>query len=159
MKVLDIGERQAELHRYEYDSEFYLENFFEYEQGDSEPIVRGRMKANIEFWKHIGAPEDIIDCIDQGYKIPFITTPDSRVFKNNKSALNNSDFVAEAIQDLLDKDLITELNVIPDIVNPLSVSTQSSGKKRLILDLRYVNHHVWKQKTKFEDWSVGVTVL
>ncbi len=74
MKVLDISERQAESHRYKYDSYFYLENFFEYEQGDSEPIVRGRMKANIEFWKYISAPEEITDCIDQEYKIPFTET-------------------------------------------------------------------------------------
>ena len=39
------------------------------------------------------------------------------------------------------------------VINPLSVSVQSFGKKRLILDLRpYVNQHVFKQKFKFEDW-------
>ena len=39
-------------------------------------------------------------------------------------------------------------------MNPLSVSIQSSGKKRLILDLRHVNHFVWKQKFRCEDWRV-----
>lgn len=38
--------------------------------------------------------------------------------------------------------------------SPLSVSIQSSGKKRLILDLRHVNQYVWKEKIKFEDWRV-----
>ena len=38
-------------------------------------------------------------------------------------------------------------------VNPLSVSTNSSDKKRLILDLRYVSKHLWKQSVKFEDWK------
>lgn len=37
------------------------------------------------------------------------------------------------------------------MVNPLSVSVQSSGKKRLILDLRHVNFFVNKSKIKFED--------
>ena len=32
------------------------------------------------------------------------------------------------------------------VINPLSVSIQSCGKKRLILDFRYVNQHVFKQK-------------
>ena len=41
-------------------------------------------------------------------------------------------------------------------VNPLSVSVQSSGKKRLILDLKFVNKHVWKQKVKFEDLKVAL---
>ena len=39
----------------------------------------------------------------------------------------------------------------PDVVNPLSVSVQSSGKKRLILDLRHVNFFVSKSKIKFDD--------
>ena len=155
MKTLDLSvENVAEL-RYDNDCEFYYQNFFEYEQGNSEPIVRGRMKANIEFWKLIGAPDFIIDTIERGYKIPFISTAVPAKFKNNRSAFNNSAFVTEAINDLLAKDLISEISD-PDIVNPLTVSIQSSGKKRLILDLRYVNHNVWKQKTKFEDWSVAI---
>ena len=38
----------------------------------------------------------------------------------------------------------------PDIVNPLSVSVQANGKKRLILDLRHINLHIFKQKFKCE---------
>ena len=41
----------------------------------------------------------------------------------------------------------------PRIVNPLSVS-ENGDKKRLILDLRYVNQHLWKQRVKFEDFKV-----
>ena len=37
------------------------------------------------------------------------------------------------------------------VVNPLSVSVQSNGKKRLILDLRHVNFFVKKSNIKFED--------
>ena len=46
-----------------------------------------------------------------------------------------------------------------EVVIPLSVSVQSCGKKRLILDLRYVNQHILKQKVKFEDWRVGLDYL
>ena len=34
------------------------------------------------------------------------------------------------------------------------MSIQSSGKERLILDLRHVNQSIWKQKFKCEDWRV-----
>jgi hypothetical protein len=54
------------------------------------------------------------------------------------------------------KGLIIQSISRPDIVNPLSVSVQSSGKKRLILDLRHVYTHVWKQKVKFDDWRVAL---
>ena len=53
--------------------------------------------------------------------------------------MKNKYFVEESISELL--------------INPLTVSINSSGKKRLILDLRYVNTHVYKEKIKYEDWK------
>ena len=47
----------------------------------------------------------------------------------------------------------------PDIVNPLSVSIQPSGKKRLILDLRHVNSYVFKRKFRCEDISVALQIF
>ena len=41
-------------------------------------------------------------------------------------------------------------------MNPLSVAENSSGKKRLILDLSVLNTFVKKDKVKFEDWKVDV---
>ena len=139
-----------------YEADFYLSNFDEYEQGSTEPIVRGRMKANIAFWREIGAPDEILGVIDSGYRIPFLFTPPPAVFKNNKSARDNPDFVTEAVLDLMRKNLVSELLSVPEYINPLSVSVQSSGKKRLILDLRYINEYVWKQKVRFEDWEVAL---
>ena len=69
---------------------------------------------------------------------------------NNKSALHNSDFVEQAINDLLVRGLAIECDRAPIVVNPLSVST-NNNKKRLILDLRKVNLHMWKQSIKYED--------
>ena len=50
-----------------------------------------------------------------------------------------------------------ELNGPPDVVNPLSVSIQPNGKKRLILDLRYINNFLIKQKFKYEDWKIALS--
>lgn len=47
----------------------------------------------------------------------------------------------------------------PHIVNPLSVSIQSSGKKRLILELGHVNLYIFKQKCKCEDLSAALKVM
>ena len=96
------------------------------------------MKASIEFWRFIGAPKFILDIISDGYKIPFITIPPPVHFKNNGSALEHSDFVNDAILELLQDNRIEELTTPPEIVNPLAVCVLSSGKKRLILDLRHV---------------------
>ena len=43
----------------------------------------------------------------------------------------------------------------PVVVNPLSVSVQLNGKKRLILDLRYVNHFIKRLRIKYDDWKIA----
>ena len=89
--------------------------------------VKGRLKTSIEYWRFIGAPEFILDIIWNGYKIPFITTPPPVHLKNNGSALAHSDFVNDAILELLQDNRMEELTTPPEIINPLSVSVQSSG--------------------------------
>ena len=63
------------------------------------------------------------------------------------------------LSDLFRLDLIEELACKPDIINPLSVSTRSSGKQRLILDLRHVNQFLYKQKFKCEDLGVATQLF
>ena len=73
---------------------------------------------------------------------------------NNRSAFHHSDFVSSAISDLVNLGLIVELFLPPTVINPLSVSVNSEGKARLILDLRHVNKHIPKAKFRMEDWKV-----
>ena len=115
--------------------------------------VKGNLKRNIKFWRSINANEKVCNIIENGYKIPFVETPNSVVFENNKSAIENSDFVIESIQNLVKLGTAVEKDDAPLVVSPLSVSIRSSGKKRLILDLRYINSHLYKEYIKFDDWS------
>ena len=103
------------------------------------------------FWRSLEVSQFILNVINQGYKIPFFHLPTPFSKTNNVSARNNSTFVSEAVNELLKLDL--------DIVNPLSVSTRTSGKQRLILDLRHVNAFVYKQKFKCEDLSVATQIF
>ena len=121
---------------------------FEYEQNVTPPILKGRLKGHLPYWESIYANRFIIDIIHFGYRIPFIETPIRACLANNKSALEHSEFVETAITELVQNFVVVEVPFIPHIVNPLSVSIQSSGKKRLILDLRYVHQCVWKEKIK-----------
>ena len=118
--------------------------------------VKRKLRAHIQFWKDIGA-SDFIDTIQYVYKTPFRVTPTSTVFSNNLSSLDNWQFVFDSITELLSTDRIVQVQEHELIVvSPLSVATQLGGKKRLILDLRYVNSHVYKQTTKFEDWRTAL---
>ena len=132
----------------------YDQNLFEYEQNSASLLLKGRLKTKLEYWHTFGASNFVIDTIKFGYRIPFISTPCRALFHNNKSALENASFVESAISELVGNHSVIEVPFVPHVVNPLSVSIQSSGKKRLILDLRHVNQSIWKQKFKCEDWRV-----
>ena len=112
--------------------------------------VKGRLLKSMEFWQSIGTLDFILDVIKEGYKIPFISTPPPKHYSNNASAVREADFVDQAIAELLADNHVEELSSRPAILNPLTVSVQTSGKKRLILDLRHTNLHVFKQKFKCE---------
>ena len=81
-----------------------------------------------------------------------MTLPKAAKFPNNHhSVLKNTNSVTQAVEELLNTGRIKEVKNPPYVVNPLSVSENSSQKLRLILDLRYVNKHVFKDKIKFDD--------
>lgn len=46
--------------------------------------------------------------------------------------------------------LLFQVNDVPHVVNPLTVSVNAKGKERLILDLRHVNQYVVLYKFKLE---------
>ena len=124
------------------DEYFLTNNFYEYEQGQADIIVKDRLKSNIQFWRDIGANSYILDTIENGYVIPFHSTPVSMCCKNNRSALQHKTFALEAISDLEMKGLVARCSEKPFFVSPLTVSVQNNGKKRLILDLCLVNKHI-----------------
>ena len=70
------------------------------------------------------------------------------------SALKNVNFVIQAVKELLNAGRIKEVKNAPYVVNPLSLSENGNQKLRLILDLRYVSKHVFKDKIKFDDWKI-----
>ena len=113
--------------------------------------MKGRLRANVQFWESIGASHFVLSIIREGYKIPFYYSPTSVFLPNNKSALHNANFVLGTITEPLKVGSVVQRPCLPVVVNPLSVSIQRNGKKRLILDLRHVNFFVKKSKIKFED--------
>ena len=100
----------------------------------------------------------VMDVLKNGYKIPLKTLPKAAKFPDNHSALNNANFVTQAVEQLLNTGRIKEVKNSPYVVNPLSVSENSSYKLRLILDLRYVNKHAFEVK-KIQDFLEPTDLL
>jgi len=81
--------------------------------------------------------------------------PERSLSRNNISALENFDFVPESIKKIFEDGSVKEVKAIPHVVNLLSVTINTSGKKRVILDLRYRNAHLFKERISFDDWKAS----
>ena len=103
--------------------------------------VRGRLTKCKQWWfDNLYLSNFVISILEYGYKIPLAVEPPMCKLKNNASALDNSQFVIKAIEDLLKFTCVTEYAVQPHCCNPLTVV---EVKKRLVLDLsRSVNPYV-----------------
>ena len=101
----------------------YEKDLYEFEQFQKPVTVKGRLnKQNLKYWEDIGASDFIISTISEGYKIPFIDSPEPAEFKNNRSAIHNSEFVSDSLRELIASKLAVEVPFKPTVVNPLSVS-------------------------------------
>lgn len=125
-----------------------------------EPCVKGRLCSNYKYWETVlKAPEPILSIIRQGYVLPFSERPEGKVFKNQKSAFMYYDFVSEAVADLLKNGCIRQVQQRPLVCSPLLVVVGGTGKRRLVINLRYVNQFLQKEKFKYEDMRTALMLF
>ena len=76
---------------------------FEFENSpNSIQSVKVRLKAHFASWTDaLGVTDFILRVTGKGYAIPFLTFPPNAFFDNNHSALMHTNFVLEAIQELI----------------------------------------------------------
>ena len=128
--------------------------------GPCSVVVKGRLKEHVSFWKDtIRAPATIIDTIKSGYVLPLKSEPTTYVCKNHQTANRNCSFVGSSISELCAMRCVVKVSDMPHICSPLSVVESSSGKKRLVLNLRHLNRFLWKQKFKYEDLRVAMSLF
>ena len=65
----------------------------------------------MNFWHEVEADVSVIDIIDTGYNIFFASGLTKKFFENNSSAIQNSDFVPDIIERLLNTGRIVETDV------------------------------------------------
>ena len=113
--------------------------------------VKGRIKAHIAAWQAIDTPKFLLSVIENGYCLPLRSLPPSYYASNNQSAHKEADFVLHSVGELVKNGCARLVTTPPHIVNPLQVAVQSSGKKRLILDLTYFNRFLFKQSVRLDE--------
>ena len=107
----------------------------------------------------IKAPATIISTIEGGYVLPLKSEPTAYMRGNHQSACKNSLFIQESLSELCTTGCAVEVSAMPVLCSPLSVFENSSGKKRLVINLRHPNQFLWKQKFKYEDLRVAMLLL
>ena len=115
-------------------AQVHCENdLFEFELTDHPPLVnvKGNLRRKLEFWRRIGTSKFILNVIERGYMLPSLSLLEPAVFRNNRSSLAHAKFVEDAICEQVESGHVLEVVVPPLVVNPLSVSVQATGKKRL----------------------------
>ena len=126
-------------------------------EGDIGVCVKGRLHSSLSFWvETLKAPAPIISIIKQGYILPFVSVPEEKFFNNQRSAFEHHSFVSSAISDLLRDGCVKQVPNRPVVCSPLLVVVSNSGKKRLVINLRYLNLFLWKEKFKYEDMRTAL---
>lgn len=117
--------------------------------------IKGSLCRSFSAWRRLGAHPYILDVVRNGYRLPFKSVPPPFYRKNNLSARLDPEFVLEAVAELLWNGFAEVVSVPPFCVNPLQVAKQSNGKKRLIIDLTFVNQFVYTESFKMDTLQVA----
>ena len=110
------------------------------------------------FWTEtLKANDWVIDLLEHGYSLPFLSEPTSSNTRNNLSARNNSQFVREEVIKLQRTGVVSFVTEKPFIVSPLTVASNSGGKLRLCLDVsRSVNQFLKIPKVVLADLNIAL---
>ncbi len=72
--------------------------------------------------------------------------PENKKFNNQSSAFKHEEFVSQAVLELTQNWCVRQSLDTPAVCSPLLVVKGRTGKKRLVLNLKYVNRFLWKDK-------------
>ena len=122
--------------------------------------VFGRLRRRANFWREsLRASEHIMSIVSDGYRLPFVRLPTPSFLENHSMSYDDRSFAAEAIKELVDNCCVGRVDRPPLVCSPLQVVHRDDGKRRLVIDLRYVNKHLHKFKFKYEGLDVAAQLL
>ena len=72
--------------------------------------VRGRLEQKLQFWKDLQVSLFVIDCIEEGYKLPLLYEPHWYRDANQGSTKAYEVFITEAVKELLEHGYVVQLS-------------------------------------------------
>ena len=97
-----LGKEEDRERQQVQDNDLFVDSLVEvkecYKFGSRDKIinVKEKLRDNVSFYKSIVAPDFVFYVIRNGYRLPFINSPESVILPNNRSARDHSSFVDEA---------------------------------------------------------------
>lgn len=123
--------------------------------------VVGRLKSNINFWRAIGCSKVVLDWIENGINLRFVSAPSPRIFPNRLFNDKQNDFIQKEINALLVSGAIQRASSTPVIVSAINAVPKKTGDKlRLVVNLRHINSFLPHRVFKYENLRrVGGDIL
>lgn len=78
---------------------------------------------------------------------------------NQSSVFKHKEFVEEAIMELVNNGCVQRVSTVLHVCSPLSAVCNTEGKKRLVVNLRCLNHFLKKDSFKYEDLRTLLSIL
>ena len=100
---------------------------------------------------------EVVKWVRFGYELNLTEWPKSSYLENNKSALNEPEFVWNELRRMCKLGVMSEVQEMPHVVNPLSVVY--SNKKRLVWDARELNKLIDADRLPLETLDDMVELL
>ena len=123
-------------------------------------VVKGKLKEHIAFWREeLAAPESVLNVIESDYVLLMKALPSPFIRKNQPSAELHADFVQSSVDDILASGCAKRVDRAPHVCSPLLVVENVAGKKRLVINLRYLNRYLWKQSCKYKTCEQQCCIL
>ena len=117
------------------------------------PRMLWRLRDHSGFWKTFNTSPVVERWLMEGVDIIWSRghSPLPSWLQNHPSAHAEAAFVDTAVAELVATGAARACSFVPHVVSPLGVAVrEETGKKRLILDARYLNEHVYCPKFRYE---------
>lgn len=132
----------------------FVKNYVDFNLGNEDPMIVDRLKHFSQFYEKIGSPDDVLDLVKNGLKVPFLNPPPKIFLPNNRSALKDEHkkWVISTIKEYEKMGFVSKVDYVPYCVLPLQVAVHPE-KLSLIHDESALNVYVEKSKFKLEGWT------
>ena len=115
----------------------------------------GRLPLFKHFWQQVTTNSFVLKVIEFGYRLQFFKLPPLKIINSGNFSSSRISSVSKELSILYSKTAIVSTTPSPDqFVSPIfDVPKKNSDKRRVILNLKFLNNYIIKSTFKLEDYN------